>query len=349
LFTYVVACAPSTPSPLADVVALDVLVPADRADVDDVAERADRANVDDAAVLVDRAEPAPDSTPGWRTEVPLPIERQEHAVVAARGRLWVIGGFERGTIVANVRVYDPRANTWTEGPPLLDARHHVAAVALGEDLYALGGLIGASFTPDAACFVLRAGAERWEMLPSLPVPRGAATAGVIGGRIVVVGGFGPARVLLERAVIYDPATRRWRDGAAMPSVREHLASFVHDGRLYAVAGRRLSLSSNVATMESYDPVTDTWRTEPSVPTPRGGHGVAVLGGAAYVIGGETPERALDTVEAFELATRTWRPAPAIPTPRHGFGVAALGGRLWVVAGGNVPAFGAVPVVESYAP
>jgi hypothetical protein len=287
--------------------------------------------------------------PGWRSEPQLPFDRQEHAVVAARGGLWVIGGFERGSIVAEVRVFNPATQSWTLGPPLPNPKHHVAAVAVGDDIYAMGGLTGISFTPDATCFVLRAGAASWEVIPSLPVPRGAATAGVIDGRIVVIGGFGPGRTLLPQTVVYDPAVQRWREGAAMPTVREHLASFVHEGRLYAVAGRRLSLASNLAVMESYDLATDTWRTEPSVPTPRGGHGVAVLGGSAYVIGGETPERALDTVEAFDLATRTWRQAPAIPTPRHGFVAAVLAERLWVVGGGSVPAFGGVPVVESYAP
>jgi N-acetylneuraminic acid mutarotase len=289
------------------------------------------------------------AAPGWRVEAPLPVDRQEHAVIAARGRLWVIGGFERGSVVADVRVFNPTTQSWTEGPPLPGPRHHVAAVAVGDDLYALGGLTGVTFTPDAMCFVLRSGAARWEVIPSLPAPRGAATAGVIDGRIVVVGGFGPGRTLFPQTLVYDPEMARWREGAAMPTVREHLASFVHERRLYVVAGRRLSLASNLDVMESYDPASDTWRTEPAVPTPRGGHGVAVLDGCAYVIGGETTERALDTVEAFELATRTWRQAPSIPTPRHGFGVAVLAGRLWVVGGGNVPAFGAVPVVESYAP
>ena len=58
---------------------------------------------------------------------------------------------------------------------------------------------------------------------------------------------------------------------------------------------------------------------------------------------------LDTVDAFDLATGTWRAAPPTRVPHHGFGAAAIGGRIYVVAGASTPAFGAIDVVESYAP
>jgi hypothetical protein len=40
------------------------------------------------------------------------------------------------------------------------------------------------------------------------VPRGASAAGVVNGKIVVVGGFSTAGSLLDTTIVYDPATNR---------------------------------------------------------------------------------------------------------------------------------------------
>lgn len=308
----------------------------------------------DAPTVADTRTPDDTSRPdasvaGWRRDAPLPFARQEIAVGVARGEIYVIGGFESGRIVANVRVYDPAADSWTLGPELPSARHHVAVATLGDDLYALGGMTDLAFTPDSTCYVLRAGAVTWQTIAPLPLPRGAGVAGGVSGRVVVTGGVGPRNTLLIQSAVYDPATDAWRTGAPPPTPREHLAGFVHGGRLWTVGGRLLSLSSNLAAVESYDPVTDTWRQEAPLPTARGGLGAAVLGDVAYVFGGEQPDRALDTVEALDLTRGTWRTTAPIPTPRHGMGVAAAGGRIYVLGGADQPTFAAVPVVESYAP
>lgn len=311
-------------------------------------------NTSDAQTVADTH--APDDAPrpdasvsGWRRDAPLPFARQEIAVGVARGRIYVLGGFESGRIVANVRVYDPATDAWTLGPELPSARHHVAVATLGDDLYALGGMTDLAFTPDSTCYVLRAGAASWQTIAPLPLPRGAGVAGGVGGRIVVTGGVGTRNTLLVQSAVYDPASDSWRTGAPPLTRREHLAAFVHGGRLWTVGGRLLSLSSNLAAVESYDPVTDTWRQEAAMPTARGGLGAAVLGDVAYVFGGEQPDRALDTVEAMDLTRGTWRTVAPIPTPRHGMGVAAAGGRIYVLGGADQPTFAAVPVVESYAP
>ena len=111
----------------------------------------------------------------------------------------------------------------------------------------------------------------------------------------------------------------------------------------------LDTDATSAKVEIYDPATDTWSTGPDLPTPRGGLGAAVLDGQAYVVGGETTAEALSTVEALDLATQSWTPSEALPTPRHGAGVVSTGGRVWVIGGADVPAFGAVDIVESFAP
>src|SRR5262245_19163604 len=53
--------------------------------------------------------------PPWGTLAPLPGgARQECAVVALGGKVYVIGGLNKAaTIVADVEVYDPQTGLWT--------------------------------------------------------------------------------------------------------------------------------------------------------------------------------------------------------------------------------------------
>lgn len=309
------------------------------------------------AALADAARPdaAPvqdgGGTPsGWRDEAPVPVRIQEIAVEAHEGRVWIAGGFDgAAAIVTTVRVYDPRTREWTTGPDLPAPRHHMSLVSHGGDLYALGGMQTAAFEPLDTAWVLRAGADAWAPIASLPEDRGAGAADSVGDVIVMVGGNGAAGRLANRTLIYDPARDVWSFGADIPTEREHLAAVAAGGELYVLAGRRNSLGSTRAELEIYDPVADRWRDGPDLPYPRGGFDAALLDGSIYAVGGEEPATVLRTVDRFDLAAGTWSAAPDTRVPHHGHGVAALEGRLYVVAGASRPAFGAIDAVESYAP
>src|SRR5688500_7261411 len=85
--------------------------------------------------------PVDQRTPGrWDALAPMPTARQEVAVAAFGGHVWVIGGFGAGAEpVATVERYDPATNSWDTRPPLPVAVHHAAAVSVGERLLAPGG------------------------------------------------------------------------------------------------------------------------------------------------------------------------------------------------------------------
>lgn len=295
--------------------------------------------------------PGPDApAPGWRAEPRLPAAWQEIAGDVIDGRLWIIGGFEGGRPTAAVRVFDPAVGRWEDAPRLPANLHHMAAAAVGGDLYALGGYLDFTFTPVSQCYVLRRGAAAWAPLRPLPEPRGAATAGVLGGRIVVAGGYGTSQRLLAPVALYDPRTDTWTAGRDLPTPREHLASVTHAGRLWVFGGRRGGLDTGLATVEAYDPVVDAWQTDlPPMPLPRGGFAAARLGAVVYVLGGERSDRALTEVDALDLTTLTWRAAPPLPTARHGFVALAAAGRVWAIGGADRPTFAPVDVVESFAP
>src|SRR5258706_2320403 len=82
--------------------------------------------------VTDSLAPVDQSAPGtWTTLTPLPAPRQEVAVAAWRGQVWVIGGFgENAEPMATVESYDPQHNVWETRPSLPAAVHHAAAAVV---------------------------------------------------------------------------------------------------------------------------------------------------------------------------------------------------------------------------
>jgi non-specific serine/threonine protein kinase len=170
---------------------------------------------------------------------------------------------------------------------------------------------------------------------------------VVSGRLYVVGGVAPAG-LATRTLVLHLGRLRW-SSAPGPVPREHLAVTAAQGRIYAVAGRRAGLDTNVATFQSYTPGGKRWLTLPPVPSARGGTGAAIASGRLVSIGGEEPGGTIPSVYAYDIAARTWSRLPDLPTPRHGLGVAAFGARVYAVGGGAVPGLSVSGVTESIAP
>jgi hypothetical protein len=293
--------------------------------------------------------PTDSGAAGWRTEPSLPADLQEITAVTRGDEIWVIGGFEGLGDVPTVRIFTPATGAWTEGPPLPETRHHTHVAEVDGDLYVLGGMETIGFDLVDTAWVLRAGESTWTPIADLPEVRGAGFAGAVDGRIHIVGGVGRGGSLASEVLSYDPVANTWTMGAPIPEEREHLAGFVWNDEIWALGGRALSLSTNTAVVEIYDPSANTWRDGPSMTMARGGFAAAVLDDVAYVVGGEQPDRALHEAEALALPDGSWAPIARVPTPRHGHAMAAAQERVYVIGGADVPIFGAIDVVESFAP
>jgi len=87
----------------------------------------------------------------WDTLAPIPASASQAqqvggglAMAAAGGRLVAFGGewFARGGgggVFPETWLYDPRADRWEAGPPMTTPRHGLAAVAIGDTVYAIAG------------------------------------------------------------------------------------------------------------------------------------------------------------------------------------------------------------------
>ncbi len=289
----------------------------------------------------------PSRPPAWQARAAAPTSRQEVASAVLDGKVWVIGGLTSAGASSAVEIYDPVADRWSTGPSLPLAVHHEAATVYRGEIVVLGGFVDASSLYAQAtdrAFALRNGA--WVELPHLRRPRGAAAAAVVGDSLILAGGR-DAVALVAPTEVFDGST--WRDGAAIPTPRDHLAA-VSDGRsVFTFAGRFVSPGSTTGAAERYDPAANTWERLPAVPTPRGGLGATLVGGRIVTAGGEDPTGTFGQVEAYDIAGRTWSSLPPLPTPRHGLALEHVGDRVLALVGGT--AYGVAPskVAEALVP
>src|SRR5262245_15007410 len=118
--------------------------------------------------------------------------RQECAVVALNGKVYVIGGFDKtANVVASVEAYDPQTGLWTSAAPLPEPLHHANAAVVGGKIYVLGSLIGTLFMASGNGHVYDPATDTWSTAGSLPAgrERGGAAVAVIGSYVYIAGGF----------------------------------------------------------------------------------------------------------------------------------------------------------------
>lgn len=290
----------------------------------------------DAAV-----ETAPPSK-GFSVGPALPSAWQEHAVVTTSAGLYVLGGFAPLRVAREVPLL--RDGVWGAAPELPAERHHLMATAIGDEVYALGGMTGLDFTSQKTAWVLRSGA--WTSLPDLPEARGAGGAAALDGVVYVVGGMLAGET---RAEVFAFDKGAWRAVAPLKVAREHLAVVAFEGRIFALGGRQGSLSKNLASVEIYDPRTDAWTSGPELPRAAGGCAAAVHAGKLYLLGGEAPDTVSDELDVLDPRTMTWSIAARTPKPRHGLGIGSVGAALVIPGGGIKPGFGAIADVDLYVP
>jgi N-acetylneuraminic acid mutarotase len=128
----------------------------------------------------------------------------------------------------------------------------------------------------------------------MPTPRNHTAAGVVNGKIYVVGGrVGAAFIGLASDISvveeYDPATDKWSaPRSRMPTARSAMGAGVFNGRMY-VAGGEFQDPHMMATfraLEAYDPASNSWSILPSMPVSRHGLAAGVIGNRLILVGGD---------------------------------------------------------------
>jgi N-acetylneuraminic acid mutarotase len=85
----------------------------------------------------------------------------------------------------------------------------------------------------------------------MPTPRDDAAAGVVNGRLYVIGGYNSTSGRLDTCEEYDPSTDTWTSRTSMPAVRAGAAAGVVNGRIYVIGG--YNGTDHLTTCEEYMP------------------------------------------------------------------------------------------------
>jgi N-acetylneuraminic acid mutarotase len=271
----------------------------------------------------------------WTKKKPMVLPAHHLALTEWRGKIYVFGGFTAGKIgnlaawtpIDNAFEYDPVNDSWKARAPMPTKRGAAVAATVGGKMYVIGGASTApgatnpAIHPTVAQRVLSTVEEydpetnAWRTRAPMPTPRNHTAAGVVDGKIYVIGGrigaaFIAASSDLANVEAYDPATDTWgRPLAKMPTARSGLDVGVYQGRIYVAGGENQDFFQHTTyhAFEAYDPATNTWSILP--PMAIGRHGVAggVVGNRFYAISGDVQSSgtgvmvSTPSADAFEFA------------------------------------------------
>lgn len=277
--------------------------------------------------------------------------RQEHAVVALKGEIYVVGGFTPNA-TATVQAYDPAAQSWRPVRDFPQVLNHANAAVVGDKLYVTGFYVGSSqsntsrqvyeYDPTANTWTERTGMTE-------ATRRATGCVAVVGTKIYV---FGGARgMTITDASAYDTATDQWQALPALPESREHCTAGAIDGVVYIAAGRAGGISGFRPATLAFDPASMSYSMKAPIPTPRGGVAGAVLDGRLFVFGGEgnsaVTSGVFPDIEAYDPVSNSWEELPPLTVPRHGYGAATLNGRIYLAGGATTQGFGAANDLSVY--
>ena len=249
------------------------------------------------------------ATNTWTLRAPLPWSLYgANKAGVINGKIYVAGGYTHGTWTNALYVYDPAKNSWVrKSMPSIyqspDGEFEEFAAGggvtgvIGGQLYVLAECIGKGgwYYDDCevnpATLLLRYNpvTDRWTKLAPPPVGSYAGLgisgmAGVIGGKLYVVG-CGRALYCGEGLLaVYNPATNTWTEKRGLGRRRYGAASVVHAGKLYLFGGTRFNADGTSEVLRAniaYDPTTDRWTNYAPLPTARTG-----LGGSRVTLNGQ---------------------------------------------------------------
>jgi N-acetylneuraminic acid mutarotase len=252
------------------------------------------------------------ATGSWSDAAPLPPDGPNHHIsVAVVGNLiytlggfvGIIGGPVPGSFqpVAATFVFD--GSTWRRLADQPIARGAATAQAIDGKIYVAGGGNDDTSTRNEL-YVYDPASDAWTQRASLSVSREHLASCTVGGKMAVVGGWsGPNKDTTSAAELYDPATDTWTRLPDMPTSRGGLGGVVLDGICHFIGGERWDIPppGTFPVNDGLDLASGSWSGYAPMPTARHGAGIAVLGGAIYVIAGG-PEQGNSYTDVVEIFT-----------------------------------------------
>jgi N-acetylneuraminic acid mutarotase len=246
----------------------------------------------------------------WTRVASLPARLNHIQAVELNGRIYYIGGLITwpGPAVGTVFIYDPVANTFTKGKPMLPGRDRGAGgvAAYGNKIYYAGGLHNGYAVPwfDVYDTV----ANTWAKLPDMKEARDHFQAAVVENRFYAIGG---RKTAIDATTTvndaFDFTTGSWVTGLKpLPTARGGFAVGVLGNQLFVIGGE--GGGHAFSTVEEYDTKANVWHRLAPISIGRHGIEAAMCNGGIYVADGGTRQGG----GAPTASQQVWFPG----TPHH---------------------------------
>jgi N-acetylneuraminic acid mutarotase len=238
------------------------------------------------------------------------------------------------------------------------------SVTVGGKLYSFGGFDSTKpcCTPTRRAYVYDPAANTWTAIAEMP--KGVTHGGIAtdGTEIFYAGGYienaaQTGQIFGTKQVWrYSPATNTYTALPDLPVERAGGGLAFLDGQLHYVGGTNLARTQDVTTHYVLDVAggAAAWTTAAPLPIGRHHLGMAAIGGALYVVGGQQGhDGALvprTEVDAYDPASDTWTTkAPISPARNHHGSTTVVVNERIVVMGGQINHGQSVSNVSEYDP
>jgi len=254
----------------------------------------------------------------------LPRPRYKHGAVVVQGKMYVFGGNHNGRYLGDIQVLDFQSLSWSkleaksQSGPSESAEAVPFAACAGHSLIPWGNkilcLAGHTREPTESLSVKEFDPQTctWSTLRtygSSPSSRGGQSVTLVGDTLVVFGGEGHGRSLLNDLHILDLETMTWDEFATTgtPSPRsEHAAACFADRYLLIFGGG--SHSTCFSDLHVLDTQTMEWsRPEQQGVTPetRAGHSGVTIGEYWFISGGGNSRKGVSDTLVLNMSTYEW--------------------------------------------
>ncbi|MEW4567617.1 kelch repeat-containing protein [Tautonia sp. JC769] len=299
----------------------------------------------DDALRLDLSDPEA----GWVALPPPPTPRRALAVAAHDGKIFVVGGLlETSDTTREVLIYDPEAQSWSEGPEFPGEPIQgfaPSAFSVGGRLVASGG--------DGTVYRLSESGEAWEPVAEQAVPRitHRLLPGIDDDALIVGGNYAGVPVRFIESIPLGPAPRdskvvSWSVALPGAAAQAHAVGMIGSQVMLAGGNRSRkphAFSSELLTDEVFAIRLDGTPAEPVAALPSARQSSVIVtvpdGRRAdtYLLGGIGDDgevvRTLGSVARRKASETAWESLDAtIPDDRGMFGAAEHDGAIWVFGG-----------------
>ena len=216
--------------------------------------------------------------------LPTPVHDAAGAVIGSRSVIFGGGSLKVSDVVQSVE-----SGGAAVAGRLPTPRADLVAVQDGTRVLLVGGYDGKNLSQDV---LATSDGVTFASVGHLPVGVRYPAAGVIGGKLWVLGGDGKDGTPGTDIQMLDLTTHRSSVVGRLSDPLAHAASVILDGALYMIGGR--SGTGALDAVNRFDPATATIGRVGRLPIATADAAVATLGDKAYVIGGHNT-KALNTV------------------------------------------------------